>query len=161
MSKELDAIIALANSVPEPPEDLAPEEHMAWLLQHLVGASELHPLLHPDLVALLSGARTPEDEQRVIKAWLSPDDEITGYPDHYIVNGDHSSCFCPEGVALREGQELEVALSVAAEVLQGEITPADGERLWRRVQALGASRAEYVDEVARSLDTIERDKGLL
>jgi hypothetical protein len=25
-----------------------------------------------------------------------PEDVITGYPDHYIVNGDTSSCSCPE-----------------------------------------------------------------
>jgi len=29
-------------------------------------------------------------------SWDYPDDMITGYPDHYIVNGDPSSCGCPE-----------------------------------------------------------------
>lgn len=27
-----------------------------------------------------------------------PDDEITGYPDHYIINGDTSSCPCEEHI---------------------------------------------------------------
>ena len=28
----------------------------------------------------------------IVQQW--PSEEITGYPDHYILNGDHSQCFC-------------------------------------------------------------------
>jgi hypothetical protein len=72
---EIRRIIERANSLPEPPEDLPPEQHQAWLLKHLVDSSEVRPMLHPELVALLDEAKTPEDEERVIKTWLSPDDE--------------------------------------------------------------------------------------
>lgn len=39
------------------------------------------------------------DVERVTDAVMAvlddyPEDVITGYPNHYIVNGDHSGCFC-------------------------------------------------------------------
>lgn len=34
-----------------------------------------------------------------------PDDEITGYLDHYIINGDHDSCPCEDGKGLQPTTE--------------------------------------------------------
>lgn len=37
-----------------------------------------------------------------------PDDEVTGWPDHYIVNGDPASCGCPEHVGLISMSEEDI-----------------------------------------------------
>lgn len=43
-----------------------------------------------------------EDEDFFVPVGIEwPEDVITGRPDHYIINGDPSSCDCPEHQALQ------------------------------------------------------------
>lgn len=58
---------------------------------------------HRDAVDRLAPLDPPARMTPEFRAWLIetgvrderyPEDEITGYPDHVIVNGDHSGCRC-------------------------------------------------------------------
>lgn len=61
-----------------------PEQRRAWLLEHRDEAIERG--IPGDLVDLMIRDAGRGDAY--------PEDEITGYPDHVIVNGDHSGCPC-------------------------------------------------------------------
>jgi len=101
--------------------DWSDEDELEWSSQWLPVSGEPEDdepaRVIPELLALFNRPRLQLDDPVIDPpgpfqycddtftedpATLPPDDEITGYPDHYVVNGDHSSCFCEQGQAERQ-----------------------------------------------------------